>query len=127
MSGVFLLGSAGVSLVDEIGCARRDLYLAWRFIVALGRNDTKPSGLSFVRYSFTLLLPRGAAMDREISRLKQNVARLRRDIRLQAWELQQLIDSDLDCTGCAQRLVRMQADLVLVIAKRERLNSPQTA
>jgi hypothetical protein len=66
-------------------------------------------------------------MDRDIFRLKQNIARLRRDIRLQAWELQQLIDADLDCSGCAQRLMRMQADLVLFIAKRERLRSPETA
>jgi hypothetical protein len=66
-------------------------------------------------------------MDRDIFRLKQNIARLRRDIRLQAFELQQLIDCALDYSGCAQRLMRMQADLVLFIAKRERLKSPQTA
>jgi hypothetical protein len=83
--------------------------------------------LNYVLFSFTLLLAREAAMDRDIFRLKQNIARLRRDIRLQALELQQLIDCDLDCSGCAQRLMRMQADLVLFIAKRERLTSPETA
>jgi hypothetical protein len=60
-------------------------------------------------------------MDRDITRLKQNIAHIRRDIRLQAVELQQLIDGDLDCAACAQRLMRMQADLVLFLEKREHL------
>jgi hypothetical protein len=60
-------------------------------------------------------------MERDISRLKQNIARIRRDIRLQALELQQLVDADLDCTSCAQRLMRMQADLVLFLEKRDHL------
>lgn len=60
-------------------------------------------------------------MDRDLARLKQNIARIRRDIRLQAWEMQQLIDADLDCTSCAQLLMRMQGDLKLFIEKRERL------
>lgn len=60
-------------------------------------------------------------MDRDITRLKQNIAHIRRDIRLQAVELQQQIDADLDCTACAQRLMRMQADLVLFLEKRDHL------
>jgi hypothetical protein len=60
-------------------------------------------------------------MDADITRLKQNIARIRRDIRLQALELLQLIDADLDCTSCAERLMRMQADLVLFLEKRDRL------
>jgi hypothetical protein len=60
-------------------------------------------------------------MERDISRLKQNIARIRRDIRLHALELQQLVDADLDCTSCAQRLMRMQADLVLFLEKRDHL------
>jgi hypothetical protein len=59
--------------------------------------------------------------DKDLTRLKQNIARIRRDIRLQALELQQLIDADLDCTACAGQLMRMQADLVLFLAKRDRL------
>ena len=38
-------------------------------------------------------------MDADITRLKQNIARIRRNIRLQALELLQLIDADLDCTA----------------------------
>jgi hypothetical protein len=63
----------------------------------------------------------GAVMDRDLARLKQNIARIRRDIRLQVWEMQQLIDADLDCSSCAQLLMRMQADLKLYLEKRERL------
>jgi hypothetical protein len=67
-------------------------------------------------------------MDENIARLKQNIARIRRDVRLQAFELQQLIDADLDCTCCAQRLMRMQADLIIFLEKRdhllERVNEP---
>jgi hypothetical protein len=63
----------------------------------------------------------GAVMDKDLVRLKQNIARIRRDIRLQAWEMQQLIDADLDCSSCAQLLRRMQADLKLYLEKRERL------
>lgn len=61
-------------------------------------------------------------MDRDFARLKQNIARIKRDIRLQAWEMQQLIDADLDCTSCAQLLMRMQADLKLFLETRDRLS-----
>jgi hypothetical protein len=44
-----------------------------------------------------------------------------RDIRLQSMEMQALIDADIDCTAEARLLMRMQADLVLFIEKRERL------
>jgi hypothetical protein len=57
----------------------------------------------------------------QLAHLKQNIARIRRDIRLQAREVEQLIASDIDCTAAAQLLMRMQADLVLYIEKRERL------
>jgi hypothetical protein len=60
-------------------------------------------------------------MDRNLVLLNQNIARLRRDVRLQTWEIEQLIAADLDCSSAAQRLARMQADLVLFIEKRERL------
>jgi hypothetical protein len=30
-------------------------------------------------------------------------------------------DADLDCSACAERLMRMQADLVLFLEKRDRL------
>jgi hypothetical protein len=66
-------------------------------------------------------------MDRPLAHLKQNIARIRRDIRLQAWEIEQLIAADIDCTAAAQRLMRMQADLVLFVEKRERLLSGQAA
>ena len=42
-------------------------------------------------------------MDRDLARLQQNISRIRREIRLQASEMQSLIDADL----------RMQADLML--------------
>ena len=60
-------------------------------------------------------------MDRNLAWLKRNIVRIRRDIRLQAWELQQLIDADLDCISCAQLLMRMQADLKLFLEKHDRL------
>jgi hypothetical protein len=63
-------------------------------------------------------------MRNDLVRLQQNIARLRRDIRLQAREMQALIDSDIDCTSAARLLMRMQADLVLFIEKRQRLKSP---
>jgi hypothetical protein len=66
-------------------------------------------------------------MSNDLARLLQNIARLRRDIRLQAREMQALIDADLDCTNAARLLMRMQADLVLFIEKRERLKAKETA
>lgn len=66
-------------------------------------------------------------MDRQLAHLKQNIAGIRRDIRLQAGEVERLIAADIDCTAAALTLMRMQADLVLFVAKRERLASEQTA
>jgi hypothetical protein len=63
-------------------------------------------------------------MDRNLALLNRNMARLRRDVRLQSFEIDQLIAADLDCTSAAQRLMRTQADLVLYIEKRERLMRP---
>ena len=60
-------------------------------------------------------------MDRNLVLLNRNIARLRRDVRLQSSEIEQLIAADLDCTSVVQRLMRAQADLVLYIEKRERL------
>ena len=56
--------------------------------------------------------------------LNRNIARLRREVRLQSSEIEQLIAADLDCSSAAQRLMRAQADLVLYIKKRERLTTP---
>jgi hypothetical protein len=72
-------------------------------------------------------LSKGAPVDRQLAHLKQNIARIRRDIRLQAGEIEQLIAADIDCTTAALRLMRMQADLVLFVEKRERLLSGQAA
>jgi hypothetical protein len=66
-------------------------------------------------------------MDREIAQLQRDIARIRRDLRLQSAEMQALIDADVDCTDAARRLMRMQADLVLLIEKRERLKSRESA
>jgi hypothetical protein len=66
-------------------------------------------------------------MDRELSQLQRNITRIRRDIRLQSAEMQALIDADIDCTSAAQLLMRMQADLVLFIEKRERLKNRESA
>jgi hypothetical protein len=40
--------------------------------------------------------------------------------------MQALIDADIDCTNAARLLMRMQADLVLFLEKRERLMSRET-
>jgi hypothetical protein len=64
-------------------------------------------------------------MDRNMMLLNQNIARLRRDVRLQAWEIEQLIAADEDCSSAAQRLARIQADLILFIEKRERLKTSE--
>lgn len=66
-------------------------------------------------------------MDREIAQLQRDIARIRRDLRLQSAEMQALIDADVDCTDAARRLMRVQADLVLLIEKRERLKSRELA
>jgi hypothetical protein len=65
-------------------------------------------------------------MDRQTAQLQQNIARIRRDIRLQSREMQALIDADIDCTSAARLLMRMQADLVLFVEKRERLKSQES-
>jgi hypothetical protein len=64
-------------------------------------------------------------MDRNMVLLNRNIARLRRDVRLQASEIELLIAADEDCSSAAQRLARMQADLVLFIEKRERLKTSE--
>ena len=58
-------------------------------------------------------------MSAEAALLKRNIARIRRDIRLQAREMQALIDADLDCTAAARLLMHMQADLRLFLEKQE--------
>lgn len=62
-----------------------------------------------------------AHITRDLRLLARNIARLRRDIRLQARELQALIDADLDCSGAARVLMHLQSDLRLFLEKRERL------
>jgi hypothetical protein len=63
-------------------------------------------------------------MDHNLVLINRNIARLRRDVRLQSSQIEQLIAADLDCTPAAQRLMWAQADLVLFIEKRERLMAP---
>lgn len=41
-------------------------------------------------------------MDINQAHLKQNIARIRRDIRKTSREMQALVDADLDCTGAAR-------------------------
>ena len=65
-------------------------------------------------------------MDKQLAQLQRNIARIRRDIRIQGAEMQALIDADIDCTNAARLLMRMQADLVLFLEKRERLMSRET-
>jgi hypothetical protein len=66
-------------------------------------------------------------MDRDLVRLRQNTARIRREIRRQSTEMKALIDADLDCSNAARLLMRMQADLVLFIEKQERLTAKELA
>ena len=58
---------------------------------------------------------------RDLRLLTRNIARLRRDIRLQAREMQALIDAELDCTGAARILMHLNSDLRLFLEKREQL------
>ena len=58
-------------------------------------------------------------MDANITRLKHNVARIRRDIRMTAHEMQTLIDADLDCSGAARVLMHLQNDLKLYLEKQD--------
>jgi hypothetical protein len=65
-------------------------------------------------------------MNKQLAQLQRNIARIRRDIRIQGAEMQALIDADVDRTNAARLLMRMQADLVLFLEKRERLMSRET-
>jgi hypothetical protein len=56
-------------------------------------------------------------MDRNLVLPTRNIARLRRDVRLQSFKIEQLIAADVDCTSATQRLMRAQADLVLYIER----------
>lgn len=58
-------------------------------------------------------------MDANQARLKQNIARIRRDIRKASREMQDLVDADLDCTGAARALVHLQNGLRLFLKKQE--------
>ena len=58
---------------------------------------------------------------RDLRLLARSIARLRRDIRLQAREMQALIDADLDCTGAARVLMHLNNDLRLFLERRKRL------
>jgi hypothetical protein len=50
----------------------------------------------YAKYNITV------QMDRELAQLQRNIARIRRDIRLQSAEMQALIDADIDCTSAAR-------------------------
>lgn len=69
------------------------------------------------------LLPKEGHMDTHQTRLKQNIARIRRDIRKTAREMQALVDADLDCTGAARVLVHLQSDLRLYLDKQDAMAS----
>ena len=62
-----------------------------------------------------------AQSQRDLRLLARNIARLKRDVRLQAREMQELLDADLDCSGAARVLMHLQNDLLLFLEKRERL------
>lgn len=62
-------------------------------------------------------------MDVHESRLKQNIARIRRDIRKASREMQALIDADLDCTGAARVLMHFRNDLRLYLDKQDAVAS----
>ncbi len=62
-----------------------------------------------------------AHSSRDLRLLARNIARLRRDIRLQVREMQALLDADLDCSGAARVLMHLNKDLRLFLDKRERL------
>jgi hypothetical protein len=65
-------------------------------------------------------------MDNQLAQLQRNIARIRREIRVQNAEMQSLIEADIDCTNAARLLMRMQADLLLFLEKRERLMLRET-
>lgn len=54
------------------------------------------------------------------ARLNMNIARIRRDIRHLARQMQANIDADEDSTEPAQQIMRAQADLRRYLEKRER-------
>jgi hypothetical protein len=71
--------------------------------------------------------PLATDMEREISLLKRNIARIRRDIRIQASEMQTLVDFDLDCSGATRVLMHLENDLRLYLDKLERLTARERA
>ena len=58
-------------------------------------------------------------MNKDVTLLKQNIARLRREIRKATRELQMLVDADLDCSGAARVIMHMENDLRLFLEKYE--------
>lgn len=58
-------------------------------------------------------------MDVNRSRLKHNIARIRRDIRATSREMQALVDADLDCSAAARVLVHLQNDLKIYLEKQD--------
>lgn len=62
-------------------------------------------------------------MDVSRARLKHNIARIRRDIRVTSREMQTLVDADLDCSGAARVLVHLQNDLKLYLEKQNEVES----
>jgi hypothetical protein len=58
-------------------------------------------------------------MDQDTVRLKQNIARIRREIRVASRQMQDLVDRDEDCSSAARMLMHLQNDLRLYLEKRE--------
>ncbi len=52
-----------------------------------------------------------APMCTHCSLLRQDIARLRRDVRIQTGHLQNLVDAELDCTIAAKMVMHTQSDL----------------
>jgi hypothetical protein len=85
--------------------------------------NTNSGGLNFVLVLF--IIARGGDGDGQGS--GSVAAGYCKDIRLQCWEMQALIDADLDCSNVASLLMRMQADLMFFLETRERLYALETA
>jgi hypothetical protein len=109
----------------------RTRQVAFRAVVGAAGWRAIPSGLQdcslFVLIRIAPPSPYGADMDKQLAQLQRNISRIRREIRVQNAEMQSLLAADVDCTNAARLLMRMQADLVLFLEKRERIMSGETA
>jgi hypothetical protein len=130
MNGVFCpkASSTGTTFTSVPFPSRRSREV--RFIPesqSYAFNPHQPQNLAAC--AFVLVLYHAAPgcsrglMDVHESRLKQNIARIRRDIRKASREMQALIDADLDCTGAARVLMHLQNDLRLYLDKQDAVAS----